>query len=104
MMLGQHKITLRQNIVTWVGSLGRSSRTAAKTHDYTHHQPDLDYVIEPIEHPNQYHMTGQGKGVKLGDRIMLQHQGQTQTYTVKKIDYYTDPSGMWIALLEENYS
>lgn len=103
MMIGQHKITLHQRVLTdWIrfDQLFRKSR---KAHDYTRYQPDLDYIIEPAERSNQCYMTGQGKRVRLGDRILLQRNQQLQAYIVKEIDYYANPSDMWIALLEKQY-
>lgn len=100
-MMGQQKITLPQSILTgWMG-FSQPFRTSGKVYDYTQHQPDLDYIIEPAERPGQCYMTGQGKKIRPGDRILLQHNQQHQTYIVKEIDYYTNPSNMWIALLEK---
>ncbi len=70
-----------------------------KTYDYTHQLRD-NYVFEPIDDYALGHMTGYGKGVKIGDRIILQDGLDTYTYQVEQIDYYLEPPDMWIALLK----
>lgn len=70
-----------------------------KTHDYTHELRD-SYIFEPIDNYGKAHMTGYGKGVKIGDRLLLKDADDTYTYQVEQIDYYLDPPDMWIALLQ----
>ncbi len=70
-----------------------------KIYDYTHQLRD-NYVFEPIDDCAKGHMTAYGKGVKIGDRIILQDASRTCTYQVEEIDYYLDPPDMWIALLK----
>jgi hypothetical protein len=98
-MVGQDKIPLNQHsfrsiIILWARSKGRS-----KVHDYTRHRPGLDYVFETDRSSNQSYMTGQGKGIKAGDRLLLYQDNQVRTYLVKTIDYYAEPPNMWMALL-----
>ncbi len=101
MMMGQHKLTLHQrSLISGIGFDQLFSKSC-KVHDYTQYQPDLDYFIEPAERSNQCYMTGQGKKVRPGDRILLRRNQQSQAYIVKEIDYYANPSDMWIALLEK---
>jgi hypothetical protein len=69
-----------------------------QTHDYTHQVRD-SYVFEPIDNYAKGNMTAYGKGVKIGDRIILEDAGDTYTYQVEQIDYYLAPPDMWIALL-----
>ncbi|MBW4471950.1 MAG: hypothetical protein KME45_16310 [Stenomitos rutilans HA7619-LM2] len=45
-------------------------------------------------------MTGQGKGIKPNDYILLQLESISRCYQVEVIDYYSQPSDMWIALLK----
>ena len=104
MMMGQQKITLQQSILTGRIGFDQLFRLSCKVHDYTQHQPNLDYIIEPAERPNQCYMTGQGKRIRPGDRILLWQNQRPQTYTVKEIDYYANPSNIWIALLERQHS
>jgi MioC protein len=102
MTIGPQKITLPQNILIGMIGFAQSSRTNSKVHDYTQHQADVNYFIEPAEYSNQCYMTGQGKKIRPGDRILLQQNQQPQAYTVKQIDYYSNPSSMWVALLEKH--
>ncbi|WP_339381337.1 hypothetical protein [Brasilonema sp. UFV-L1] len=46
-------------------------------------------------------MTGQGKGVKRGDYIILRDSSNACRYQVEDIDYYSEPPDMWIALLQK---
>ncbi|QFS42994.1 hypothetical protein GXM_00467 [Nostoc sphaeroides CCNUC1] len=46
-------------------------------------------------------MTGIGKGIKPRDRIVLRQGCESSQYQVEEIDYYSDPSDMWIALLKQ---
>ncbi|MEI2581633.1 hypothetical protein [Scytonema sp. PRP1] len=46
-------------------------------------------------------MTGQGKGIKRGDYIILCNGSQSCRYQVEEIDYYSEPPDMWIALLND---
>jgi hypothetical protein len=100
-MIGQHEILLDQGNFRGVSGSSERSGESFRVHDYTDHQPDVDYAFEPAGKPNQSYITGWGKGIKLGDRLLLQCKGKIRTYWVKKIDYYADPSNMWIALLED---
>lgn len=98
-MLGSNRITSYQNSFKGVEGPSERSQESVKIHDYTHQLQDLDYALEPAAEPNHSYMTGQGKGVKVGDRILLHHDGAIYTYRVKTIDYYASPSDMWAALL-----
>jgi hypothetical protein len=71
-----------------------------KTYDYTDQVGNFNYVFEPIDNHTKGYMTGYGKGVKIGDRIILQDTDETYTYQVEQIDYYLDPPDMWIAQLK----
>ncbi|WP_257236967.1 hypothetical protein [Nostoc sp. 'Peltigera malacea cyanobiont' DB3992] len=46
-------------------------------------------------------MTGVGKSVKACDRIILREGCESYQYQVEEIDYYSDPSDMWMALLKQ---
>jgi hypothetical protein len=76
----------------------RRSQPSYNVHDYTQHQPS-EYTIEFIAEANKYHMTGQGRGICQGDRILLCQDGQTTRYQVQSIEYYASPSNLWAALL-----
>ncbi len=44
-------------------------------------------------------MTGLGRGVKKGDRLILKRNSCLEIYQVEQIDYYANPSGTWVAQL-----
>ncbi|MGJ5673905.1 MAG: hypothetical protein ACR9NN_09890 [Nostochopsis sp.] len=78
-----------------------------KIHDFRGLICGRDYVFEPIEGLKKGYMTAQCKGVKRGDWILLENDSRFYRYQVEEIDYYSEPSDMWIALLNqamvENY-
>lgn len=76
-----------------------ASRRVAKTHDYTDLQQGVDYYFELVDHSNRAYLTAQGKGVKQHDYILLNVDSTPRRYQVEMIDYYSDPSDLWIALL-----
>ncbi len=57
-----------------------------------------DYVFELAEEDKKAYITGQGRGIKPGDSIIL--DDDAGKYQVEKIDYYSNPSDMWIALVK----
>lgn len=69
-----------------------------KVHDFTRFEQGQDYVFDPID-ATQGYMTGQGKRIRRGDYILLQPRSEVEWYQVEAIDYYANPSDMWIALL-----
>lgn len=72
---------------------------SGRTHDYTRHECGADYVFETVDNGSKGYMTGQGKGVKPGDYLLLKHESEVERYQVVTIDYYASPANMWIALL-----
>ena len=71
-----------------------------KQHHYTHAEEGVDYQFEAIDRAGQRgYMTGQGRGVQVGDRVVLQHNHQAVNYQVEAIDYYACPADMWVGLL-----
>ncbi len=79
----------------------KSKHQKNKTHDYSRFISGQDYVFEILEGSIQGYMTGQGKDIKPGDYILLQKGSESYRYRVEEIDYYSNPSDMWIALLKE---
>ncbi len=71
-----------------------------KTYDYTRQVSGQDYVFEPIDNHTKGYMTAQGKGVAVGDFISLQNGTEIYHYQVEQIDYYSNPSDMWTAVLK----
>ncbi|MEH2057780.1 MAG: hypothetical protein V7K97_16785 [Nostoc sp.] len=72
-----------------------------KIHDYSQQVSGSDYVFESINEGMIGYMTGVGKGIKPCDRIILRQGCESYQYQVEEIDYYSDPSDMWIALLKQ---
>jgi hypothetical protein len=71
-----------------------------KTYDYTDYVCGRDYVFELIEDkPDSCYMTAQSKGIKLGDRIILKNGSTIGLYEIAEIEYYSEPSDMWMALV-----
>ncbi|MEB3337151.1 MAG: hypothetical protein VKJ46_06810 [Leptolyngbyaceae bacterium] len=71
-----------------------------KTHNYTQSIPGKDYVFEWID-PISGRITGQGRGVRQRDYLVLKHDNTPICYQVEAIDYYADPADMWCALLKQ---
>ncbi|BAZ11095.1 hypothetical protein NIES4071_29200 [Calothrix sp. NIES-4071] len=71
-----------------------------KTYDFTSFVAGEDYVFEPVDNYTKAYMTAQSKGVGVGDFITLQHGAEIYQYQVEQIDYYSNPSDMWTAVLK----
>lgn len=75
-------------------------RSAYKTFQY--HQKDINchFFIDKIEGQSGYYqMTSQGSRVMLGDYIEIVKSEHTDKYQVTEVEYYCEPSDMWIAVL-----
>jgi ribosome biogenesis protein Nip4 len=72
-----------------------------KTHDFTKYVRGNDYVFEIAEDSMKAYMTAQTKDVKCGDYIILQIGSESCRYQVEQIDYYANPSDMWMALIRK---
>ncbi|MEH1872588.1 MAG: hypothetical protein V7K73_14410 [Nostoc sp.] len=72
-----------------------------KIHDYSQLVCGSDYVFERLNEGTIGYMTGIGKGIKPCDRIILREAYESYQYQVEEVDYYSDPSDMWIALLKQ---
>jgi hypothetical protein len=72
-----------------------------KIHDYSQKVWGSDYVFERLNEGMMGYMTGVGKGIKPCDRIILREGCESYEYQVEEVDYYSDPSDMWIALLKQ---
>lgn len=70
-----------------------------------HHNPDdvqQGFVIDSIEgKPGFIHLTVHGQKVNLGESIEIEQSGQYLTYQVDDIEYYGEPSDMWMAVLHK---
>ncbi|KAF3886916.1 MULTISPECIES: hypothetical protein [Nostocales] len=81
--------------------LNKLKRQKNKTYDYTQYICGCDYVFEVAEGGTTGYMTGQGKGIKPGDYIILRDGSILCRYQVAEIDYYAEPPDMWMALLQK---
>lgn len=81
--------------------LDKLKQHKSKTHDFTECVPGTDYVFEVAENLTTAYMTARGKGVKADDYIILQIDSKPCLYQIQKIDYYSNPSDMWMALLNK---
>ncbi|MBN3893986.1 MAG: hypothetical protein HWQ41_01380 [Nostoc sp. NOS(2021)] len=89
------------NKLALVSSPAKELKQKNKIHDYSQQVCGSDYVFERLNEGMIGYMTGIGKGIKPGDRIILQEGYESYQYQVEEIDYYSDPSDMWIALLKQ---
>ncbi len=73
-----------------------------KTFDYANPRDGTPYFIEMTDHdPSQEsaYMTAYGRNVEPGDLIVLREGKATVNYWVKEIEYYSNPSDLWTALI-----
>jgi len=98
---GSNLGTLLFQLIPWVTGTPSKLRKNSKIHDYTPYVAGTDYVFESSNDGLNSYMTSQGKGIKTGDYIILKKDSQIYKYQVKDIDYYSNPSDMWIASLQK---
>ena len=72
-----------------------------KVYDYSQLVSGRDYVFERLNEGTIGYMTGIGRGIEPSDRIILREGYESYQYQVEEVDYYLDPSNMWIALLKQ---
>ncbi|MEH2376141.1 hypothetical protein [Nostoc sp.] len=89
------------NKLTLVSSPANELKQKNKIHDYSQQVWGIDYVFERLNEGIMGYMTGVGKTIKPGDRIILRQGCESYQYQVQEIDYYSDPSDMWMALLKQ---
>lgn len=71
------------------------------THDYRRGWWGWNILnIRPINNGMQAEALGIGRGVKVGDYLLLSHSKGETRYRVTSIKYRLDPSDMWSANLE----
>lgn len=71
-----------------------------QTYDYTDCISGRDYVFETLDDDStSCYMTARWKSIRCGDYIILANASGAEKYRVEEIDYYSEPSDMWIALL-----
>lgn len=64
-------------------------------HDYTKRYWGHDYTFEPIDGGMKGRMMGWGSGIEKGDFLLLDNEGQSTRYLVRRIEYFQDPPDMW---------
>lgn len=110
-------ITSGVNISTFLGWLAHEILTSLKfqgnqTYDYTDLVAGRDYVFEVLDDDcDRGCMSARWRSIKCGDYIILSNSNLpnsnlsnsnssgTDKYQVEEIDYYSEPSDMWMALL-----
>jgi len=73
----------------------QSKNFQPKIHDYRNMVAGQDYVFELAEGGTKAYITAQGRGIQVGDRIIL--GDDAKEYQVEEIEYYSNPSDMWRA-------
>lgn len=58
-----------------------------------------NFVLEADLNTRSYYMTSLQAGAQLGDCVQIHHLDKTTTYQIQEIEYYTEPSDMWMARL-----
>ncbi len=89
------------NKLALISSPANELKQKNKIHDYSQQVWGTDYVFERLNEGIMGYMTGVGKTIKPGDRIILRQGCESYQYQVQEIDYYSDPSDMWMALLKQ---
>ena len=87
----------KQSITEQVHIFNRAER--AKTYSYDACNIDVDFSLDAILGTRFFCMTAQMSGVLPDDCIEINHQNGIEIYQVKEIEYYEEPSDMWIAKL-----
>ncbi len=68
-----------------------------KTHDYTNRYWGHDYAITQLFPKNVIALTGWGRGLEVGDFIILENEESSTRYKLLEVDYLLNPSDMWHA-------
>ncbi|MDJ0707011.1 MAG: hypothetical protein QNJ46_27365 [Leptolyngbyaceae cyanobacterium MO_188.B28] len=79
---------------------GKSAKCKQKRHNYTRYNVGADYFFEPAKAEGLGYLTSHGRNIKCGDWIVLGDNVNPNQYQVEAIDYYANPSDMWIAALK----
>lgn len=78
-----------------------SKKNRPRIHNYTKLTRGEDYLFEPLDGGMKGYITAQRQGVRQGDYLILLEDNNSFRYIVEEIDYYANPSDMWIALLKK---
>ncbi|MBD1844706.1 hypothetical protein H6F89_15140 [Cyanobacteria bacterium FACHB-63] len=96
---GRGQITKPETLLKILNLLSYVFPRRRKTHDYTCYEMGIDYFFESISYGSKGYMTGQGKGIRKEDFLLLRFEGVSVVYQVEDINYYSNPSDMWTASL-----
>lgn len=98
MVNGDFSIKKLYNSFIQRNGAGSSSRSQ-RIHDYSKSIFGQDYVLESAVEAKGFYITAQGYGIKPQDYILLSDGGSKTLYQISKVEYYSEPSDMWIALI-----
>jgi hypothetical protein len=98
MTIGQVKSGSSARLINGFFKIARPFPKRRGTHNYTYSESGSDYMFDAVSNETGY-MTGQGKGIKPGDYIVVRIEGTPTKYEVRAIDYYAAPPDLWTALL-----
>lgn len=77
--------------------LNRKGRT--KTFSYVASNIGQTFVLDIAPDSSFCYMTSLQAGVQSGDCVEIYHPDQMITYQIQEIEYYAEPSDMWMAKL-----
>jgi MioC protein len=97
-MFGRNPFARFLSFLHKLGSFRKPYRRS-RVHNYTSYKCGRDYAFDEVENGFQAYMTAYGRGIKRGDLIVLLHERGKIRYRIEQIDYYANPSDLWIALL-----
>lgn len=80
-----------------LNNLFRKNKT--KIFSYDARDIGKNLILEGDKKTRSYYMTSLQAGVQLGDCVRINHTDEIATYQIQKIEYYTEPVGMWMANL-----
>lgn len=74
---------------------------STKTFRYAASNIGETFALDTTPNPRLSYMTSLQAGVHLGDYIQIYHPDSTTTYQIQEIEYYAEPSDMWMAKLSK---
>ncbi|MEO0853576.1 MAG: hypothetical protein AAFY15_08750 [Cyanobacteria bacterium J06648_11] len=78
----------------------RNALSSRASRDFTSDRCGVDYVFELDADSHSGYITSSGSKVRVGDRLTLPDGDRLRDYKVVAVDYYCNPSDMWIARVE----
>lgn len=76
-----------------------SSAKSQKIHDYSKLTSGQDYVLESAIETSGFYITAQGHNIKPKDYLLLSDGNTKMLYQIVAVEYYSEPSDMWTALI-----